>query len=262
MSKGMIVVGYQGIGKSTLAKNGSGYIDLESGNFWIDGKRADDWYIPYCNIAIHLAQQGYVVFTSSHQVVRDYLASEPRNVDLVVCVPAPYLKDEWIKKLEDRYNESKLEKDYKAWMNAVDRYEDNINEILSSKGFYTIIIGDIPYNLHSLIQAIRPENQLIHEPVRKRGLIYDQSSDLIYSYENKSLMNTKIPDCIKRYIIEARENNYSFNKILFDISTFLGYVDNCKKDNLTKDEVEFRDFMDNLEDIAIEAQKNPKPEGE
>ena len=29
----MIVIGYQGIGKSTL----KGYIDLESGNFWYNG---------------------------------------------------------------------------------------------------------------------------------------------------------------------------------------------------------------------------------
>ena len=151
--KGMIVVGYQGIGKSTLAKNGNGYIDLESGNFWIDGKRSDDWYIPYCNIAIHLAQQGYIVFTSSHQVVRDYLTSKPRDVELAVCVPAPYLKDEWIKKLEDRYNESKLEKDYKAWKNAEDRYEENIKEILNSEGFFPIIIRDIPYDLNKAIVA-------------------------------------------------------------------------------------------------------------
>ena len=108
---GRIIVGYQGIGKSTLAKQGKGYIDLESGNFWVNGKRADDWYIPYCNIAMHLAEQGYTVFTSSHQVVRDQLVSiKTDNVDLFVCVPSLHLKDEWIKKLEDRYNETGLDK--------------------------------------------------------------------------------------------------------------------------------------------------------
>ena len=40
----MIIIGYQGIGKSTLAGHNS-VIDLESGNFWNDGKRIDDWYI-------------------------------------------------------------------------------------------------------------------------------------------------------------------------------------------------------------------------
>lgn len=38
----MIVIGYQGIGKSTLANKDLRFIDLESGNFWVDGKRADD----------------------------------------------------------------------------------------------------------------------------------------------------------------------------------------------------------------------------
>lgn len=154
--KGMIIVGYQGIGKSTLAKDCSGYIDLESGNFWIDGKRADDWYIPYCNIAIHLAQQGYIVFTSSHQVVRDYLSeNRPIDIPLVMCCPVVELKNVWIKKLEDRYNESKLEKDYKAWKNAEDRYTENINEILNSKASYNISIATIPYDLDYIIQASR-----------------------------------------------------------------------------------------------------------
>jgi len=35
----MIVIGYQGIGKSTLSKTNDKYIDLESGNFFVDGTR-------------------------------------------------------------------------------------------------------------------------------------------------------------------------------------------------------------------------------
>ena len=70
----MIIIGYQGIGKSTLANCNLNYVDLESSNFYIDGKRADDWYKPYCKIAEHLSQQGYYVFVSSHKVVRDELS--------------------------------------------------------------------------------------------------------------------------------------------------------------------------------------------
>lgn len=33
----MIIIGYQGIGKSTLAHEDNKYIDLESGNFWYQG---------------------------------------------------------------------------------------------------------------------------------------------------------------------------------------------------------------------------------
>ena len=134
----MIVIGYQGIGKSTLAGRDNKFIDLESGNFWIDGKRADDWYKPYCKIAEHLSQQGYIVFVSSHEVVRKQL--QDSNEPIVVIYPSIDLKKEWIEKLEDRYMKSGLEKDYKALMNAKDRYEENIEELknCSSNGYLMI----------------------------------------------------------------------------------------------------------------------------
>ena len=67
----MIYVGYQGIGKSSIAGKNK-CIDLESGNFWVDGKRDENWYIIYCNIAQHLSEQGYNVFLSSHKLLIDY----------------------------------------------------------------------------------------------------------------------------------------------------------------------------------------------
>lgn len=145
----MIVIGYQGIGKSTLAGRDNKFIDLESGNFWVDGKRADDWYKPYCQIAEHLSQQGYIVFTSSHEVVRKQL--ENSSEVIVVVYPSIELKDEWIDKLEERYAKSKLEKDYKALMNAVDRYEENIKELSNSIGmlWYEVVIKDMDYDLEA-----------------------------------------------------------------------------------------------------------------
>lgn len=151
--RGAIISGYQGIGKSTLAGVGSGYIDLESGNFFVGGKRADDWYIPYCQIAIHLAEQGYRVFVSSHAVVREYLASLPRTVDLFVCFPAYSLRRGWVKKLETRYKLSQKDKDYRAWKNAEDRYADNIRELYETKGFVPIVIHSLNYDLGRLIDS-------------------------------------------------------------------------------------------------------------
>ena len=144
----MIVVGYQGIGKSTLAKLDLRFIDLESGNFWVDGKRADNWYKPYCKIAEHLSRQGYIVFTSSHEVVRNQLKNS--NEKVICCVPALSLKDEWIQRLKDRYEESVLEKDYKAYMNAADRYIENITEIANS-GFEVLWLESIDYDLQDLV---------------------------------------------------------------------------------------------------------------
>ena len=118
----MIISGYQGIGKSSLAgKNNC--IDLESGNFWVDGKRADDWYKPYCQIANHLSEQGYTVFVSSHEPVRREL--EKSKEPVYVIFPAIDLKDEWIKKLEDRYNNTKLDKDRIAFKQFLSDFISN-----------------------------------------------------------------------------------------------------------------------------------------
>lgn len=156
MQKGLIIIGYQGIGKSSLA----GYnncIDLESGNFWIGDKRADDWYIPYCQITIDLANQGFTVFTSSHKVVYEYLSTcpLPENVGaVVVFCPRRSMKDEWIEKLQKRYDRTGLEKDYKALMNAKDRFEENIVELCSS-GLPVIQPNAMDYVLYDYVVYAR-----------------------------------------------------------------------------------------------------------
>ena len=131
----MIILGYQGVGKSTLAKEsyltGLRVIDLDSGSFWVDGKRDDNWAKIYCNIAVHLSKQNYIVLMSTHKVVRDEIVrnSSIDRSDVLVLFPALELRDLWISKLEERYNESKLDKDYKAWRNAVECYEENISDL-------------------------------------------------------------------------------------------------------------------------------------
>ena len=145
----MIIIGYQGIGKSTLAQCNLNYVDLESSNFWIDGKRADDWYRPYCKIAEHLSRQGYRVFVSSHECVRNTLKDS--NEQVVCCVPAVSLKDQWIERLKKRYESDQSDKNYKAYMNAVDRYEDNIMEIEFS-GFPVVILTSMDYDLDAEIR--------------------------------------------------------------------------------------------------------------
>jgi len=147
----MIIIGYQGIGKSTCAFAYNNYIDLESSCFFHKEKRPANWYIYYCNIAKDLSKQGYNVFVSSHEVVRKRLRKYFLPDSCIVCVyPSIELKDEWIDKLRIRWETDLLEKHYKAYKNAVDRYEDNVNEIKNC-GIPGIEITSMDYDLNNLL---------------------------------------------------------------------------------------------------------------
>jgi ABC-type cobalamin/Fe3+-siderophores transport system ATPase subunit len=152
----MIIIGYQGIGKSTLAKAKPGYIDLESGCFWYNGDRIKDWYIYYCQIAEHLSRQGNVVFVSSHKPVREYLKSS--NERTICIYPSILISDEWKKKLHDRYEDTKLTKDYKAWMNAEEMYHINISDLMMC-GIPHAEIDHMDYDLEKIIVGIIKRNK-------------------------------------------------------------------------------------------------------
>lgn len=95
----MIIVGFPGIGKSSVTRaydgdtNTTGYIDLESSNFVKD----DNWVKEYCNLAIDLELQGYKVFVSSHKAVREYL-TERQDIfqDIIEVFPLKELRTEWL----------------------------------------------------------------------------------------------------------------------------------------------------------------------
>ena len=150
----MIIIGYQGIGKTTLSKNYYNYIDLESTNTWFEEngerKRWPNWAEIYVNFAVDLSENyHHTVFVSSHQVVRDEL--KKRDIPMVaVCCPRPELKEPWISRLRARYDYSGKDKDYRALMNAVDRYEENIAEIANS-GFPVFWIDLMNYDLAKVI---------------------------------------------------------------------------------------------------------------
>ena len=148
---GKVIVGYQGIGKSTLAFHNNRVIDLESSCFFVDGKRADNWYIPYCNIARCLCKQGYIVCVSSHKEVREELAKKPAS-NQVIVYPSLALKDKWIDKLRYRYEQCDSSKNFKALKNAEQCYEANISDLMEQNGFEHIVIRDMNYDLAILLK--------------------------------------------------------------------------------------------------------------
>ena len=150
----MIIIGYQGIGKSSVSGVQNNCIDLESSNFWHEGKRPDDWYIYYCNIAVDLSKQGFTVVVSSHKEVRDYLVNFMNETYIVCVFPELYLKDEWIQRLQTRFDNDPSEKNFKALMNAKDRYIESVTEMEFSGHLY-YGIDRIDYDLLSIVDYLK-----------------------------------------------------------------------------------------------------------
>ena len=118
----MIIVGYPCIGKSTYA---AGHqfkaIDLESSNFIKNGS----WVESYCNVAIDLSEHGYNVFVSSHDVIRKQLL-ESGYAFIFAIYPSLAMKGEWIERLQNRYLDTELDKDYRAWQRALNHYDEDV----------------------------------------------------------------------------------------------------------------------------------------
>ena len=173
----MIIIGFPGIGKSTLASNNDKFVDLESSYFKTPDSRNDDWVVEYCKLAEFLSKNGSIVFISSHKAVRDYIA-KMRTDELVACVfPSERIREQWVKKLEDRYMNSGLDKDYRAFIRTRDHYDDYIRELYSDDGIsYKWVITDINYDLeeeiNKLFDCIRYSNRLgVDDSRQKQSLL-------------------------------------------------------------------------------------------
>ena len=145
----MIIIGYPGIGKSTLAGRDHRYIDLESSLFMVDGVRALDWYKPYCKVAEGLSRQGYTVFVSSHSAVVEALRASQETV--AVIYPSVGLRDEWIAKLKERYLKTLSVKDFRAYSRACWHYADDIMELESCNKVDKICLKTMNYDLQEVL---------------------------------------------------------------------------------------------------------------
>lgn len=137
--KGLIICGYPGVGKSSVAgwKN---CIDLESSHFSHDdmGYSLDSnvWVPRYCAVAMDLARQGFTVLCSTHSGVINFFENLnlrlPDQVGgIVIFYPRPWMKGKWIERLKSRYQDNPSEKNRRAYEHAL-RYFDNDLEFLGA----------------------------------------------------------------------------------------------------------------------------------
>lgn len=152
----MIVIGYPGIGKSTMSGVLSGFVDLESSNFRDLGER---WYVKYVDVGFDLHRQGFSVLLSSHREVVDFIGSLKLKygcqATVVVCFPDVPHKD-WEERLEKRYLEEPSDKNRRAYerVSSQQRYLDDVCWLASAcklYGFTAVRITDLDYDLRELI---------------------------------------------------------------------------------------------------------------
>lgn len=155
---GMVIVGYQGIGKTTLSKESHKFIDLESSMMFFQdtGERPVGWEELYVNYAESLANDGHIVFVSSHPQVREELSKRAKKKGLKVgCIaPSKYLEDKWVDRLQERYSISQISKDYRAYMGAKFNYGSDIKSLEASSeelGIPLIHINNLNYNLQDKV---------------------------------------------------------------------------------------------------------------
>lgn len=128
----MIIIGFPGIGKSSVTRaydgdtNTTSYIDLESSNFVKD----DNWVKEYCDLAIDLELQGYNVFVSSHKAVREYLAEKQDIFPYIMEVfPSKEMCTEWLNRLELRYMKCKTAKNERALNYMRNNFDTAVDEM-------------------------------------------------------------------------------------------------------------------------------------
>lgn len=90
----------------------------------------------------------------SNGVVQNRLKEMKKNKDfkenIICCTPTFELKDKWIEKLKNRYNNSKSDKDYSAYVRAAVHYKEDVNGIINC-GFPTVQIKNMDYSLEKVL---------------------------------------------------------------------------------------------------------------
>lgn len=170
--KGLIICGYPGVGKSSIA-GWNNCIDLESSWFSYDkdGNRIDpdeEWVANYCMIAWRLAMQGYTVLLSTHKAVINTLREGKRILDrdgirVVIFVPRSDMKKAWIERLVNRYIESDEDVDLRAFVGGIQYWDTKMLTIRHSD-FPVYCPDSIDYDFRDYILKIREKEGIADDP--------------------------------------------------------------------------------------------------
>lgn len=140
----MVLLGYPGIGKTTLAKKGL-IVDLDSSRFFGE----INWVEKYCAFIKAFNGEGFNVFASCHKKVREELAR--LGIDYIVIIPSMALRDEWVGKLARRYFASEEDADFRAWHRAMIDFEADIEDLMEEDK--KLVIEAMDYDLEEMLKC-------------------------------------------------------------------------------------------------------------
>ena len=171
-TKGLIICGYPGVGKSSVA-GWNNCIDLESSWFSYDKDGnviypEEAWTVNYCMLARKLALQGYTVLLSTHQAVIDTLREgkwllNKDGTRVVIFVPRSDMKKAWVERLINRYLESDKDVDLRAFIGGI-QYWDSKMLTIKHSDFPVYSPESIDYDFRDYILKIREREGIIDDP--------------------------------------------------------------------------------------------------
>ena len=168
----MIICGFPGVGKSSIARTLPGIVDLESTPF------NKNWKI-YANVIEHMDKNGYIVLVSSHKELREELRSKKLNY--IYVKPKKELKKEYLERYKKRDNK-------KSFIDQLDKNWDEYMKTLRGENTVELDSGEYLLDKLDYIKYIKYE-ELKEDDIGASGVNTSSNFSGFAPENNKTIIN-------------------------------------------------------------------------
>ena len=146
----MIISCYPTVGKSTLSMKNNLIIDLDSKPFNSIKSKFSDWWKIYCDIALDLEKQGYIVLIwANNENIHRYLKNNAESYHIIIY--DENLKEYVYKKAKARDKINPKLKTTHYILSKFDGVKDQMMNISMEYNIDLYLINDKNYNLEYII---------------------------------------------------------------------------------------------------------------